>query len=165
MSTSLRHVGIVVSNLEEALKLYQEYLECELVTQYTELKGEYQSTLVGIENVEMRAAILRTQDNNRIELLEYVSHPGKKRVPLCTNDIGASHFAMTVEDLQRLYDRRTSYEVQFISPPLRSPDGFTKVAYAVLMEECIVELVEVLEDCAVFSGGNCTDDSETRSRT
>ena len=87
----------------------------------------------------MQVAILRTQDNNRIELLEYTSHPGKKRDPVCSNDIGTSHFALTVEDLQALYDIHTKFDVRFLTHPLISPDGFVKVAYTVFMEECIVE--------------------------
>ena len=152
MSKALRHVGIVVSNLKEALKLYQEYLGCELVAQYPDLKGNYVSTLVGIEEVRLKVAILRTQDNNRIELLEHISHPGKKREPVSANDVGASHFALTVENIEELYDKRTSYSVKFISPPIESPDGFVKVAYAVLLDECLVELVEVLDDRGMFSG-------------
>ena len=154
MAKAFRHVGIVVSDLGSALTLYQDFLGCELICKYSNLEGEYESKLVGLKNVCMQVAILRTQDNNRIELLEYTSHPGKKRDPVCSNDIGASHFALTVEDLQALYDIHTKFDVRFLTHPLISPDGFVKVAYTVFMEECIVELVEVLDPRATYSGGN-----------
>lgn len=144
MKKILRHVGVVVSNLDKAIKLYQEYFGFELVEYYSCLSGEYQSNLVGIKNVEMRVAILRTHDDNKIELLEYVSHPRKKMDAVRSNNVGISHIAFTVKNLQEFYDRRKEYNVRFISPPLKSPDGYVKVAYAVLMEESIVELVEVL---------------------
>ena len=79
MSIALRHIGIVVSNLEKAITLYQDYFGCELVGKNLGLSGEYQEKLVGINNIIMDVAILRTQDNNRIELLEYKNCPGKKR--------------------------------------------------------------------------------------
>ena len=154
MAIALRHIAIVVSNLEKAIALYQDYLGCELVSEYSGLSGDYQGKLVGINNVEMDVAILRAQDNNRIELLEYKNYPGKKREPVLSNDIGASHFALTIENIDYLYKIRNDYDVSFISEPLLSPDGFVKVAYAVLMNECIVELVEVLDKRAKLSGGH-----------
>ena len=75
MAIALRHIAIVVSNLEKAIALYQDYLGCELVSEYSGLSGDYQGKLVGINNVEMDVAILRAQDNNRIELLEYKNYP------------------------------------------------------------------------------------------
>ena len=153
MSIALRHVGIVVSDLEKAILLYRDYLGCELVNKYYGLSGLYQETLVGIKNVNMNVALLRTKDNNRIELLEYKNCLGKKREPVSSNDIGASHFALSVEKIDDLYEKRKKFDVKFISKPLKSPDGFVKVAYAILMNECIVELVQVLDERARFSGG------------
>jgi len=154
MAIALRHIGIVVSNLEKAIALYQDYLGCELVSEYSGLSGDYQGKLVGINNVEMDVAILRAQDNNRIELLEYKNYPGKKREPVLSNDIGASHFALTVENIDYLYKIRNNFDVSFFSEPLISPDGFVKVAYATLMNECIVEIVQVFDKRAKYSGGN-----------
>ena len=153
MAILLRHVGIVVSNLEKALKLYKDYLGCQLVGHYSGLSGEYQDKLVGIKDVKLNVTILKTQDNNRIELLEYENCNGKKRDPVLSNDIGASHFALSVQNIDELYNKRNDYDVSFISKPLKSPDGFVKVAYVVLMSECIVELVEVLDAKAKYTGG------------
>ena len=114
MAISLRHVGIVVSHLEKAIKLYQDYLGCELLGEYPGLSGKYQGELVGIKDVVMDVAILRTQDNNRIELLEYKNYAGKKRVPVLSNDIGASHFALPVEDIDKLYKSRNKCDVSFM---------------------------------------------------
>ena len=81
-------------NLEEALPIYQDFLGCELVKKCLDLEGTYQSRLIGIENVRMHVTILRTQGNNRIELLEYTSHFGKKRAidgwrfPFCVDSDG-----------------------------------------------------------------------------
>ena len=154
MAKALRHVGIVVSSLKRALDLYQNYLGCKLISVDNGLESDYQSELVGIKNVVMNVAILRTNDNNRIELLEYKSHPGNKRTQVLSNDIGASHFALTVNNIDKLYTHRNDFKVCFISKPLISPDGFVKVAYAILMNECIVELVEVLNEKAKYTGAD-----------
>lgn len=162
MSRALRHIGVVVSKLEEGLRVFQEYLGCELIGVYRELRGEYQSALVGIENVEMNVALLRADDNGRIELLEYVSPPGRRRAPVSANDIGVSHLALTVRSLDDLQARAGEYGVRFLSPPLTSPNGWVKVAYAVVLEEAMVELVEVLDERAQFSGGNPPPRGETK---
>jgi len=153
MAIRLRHIGIVVSNLDNAIDLYTNYLGLTVKGIYNGLNGEYQDRLVGINNVNMRVAILSMNDNNRIELLEYISPRGNKRDPLLSNNIGASHFAISVENIDDLYDRREQYDVEYISKPIISPDGYVKVAYATLMQECIVELVQVLDEKAKFSGG------------
>ena len=157
MSLTLRHVGIVVSNMEDAVIIYRDYLGCQVVGYYPDLSGDYQDKLVGIHNVKMNVTIVRTLDNNRIELLEYINIKGKKRNPVLSNDIGASHFAISVHDIDKLYNKRKNYDVKFISEPLKSPDGFVKVAYAILMKECIIELVEVLDQRAKYSGGIVKD--------
>ncbi|TAJ51863.1 MAG: hypothetical protein EPO58_12210 [Chitinophagaceae bacterium] len=153
MAVALRHVGIVVSDMQEALELYTSYLNCKLINLYETVKGAYISELVGIAEVEMKIAILKTEDDNRVELIQYMSHPGKKREPVSSNDIGASHFALTVKNIDSLYDQRENYRIQFLSAPLLSPDGYVKVAYAVIMNECLVELVEVLDERGRFTGG------------
>jgi glyoxylase I family protein len=154
MAIALRHIGIVVSNLDKAVGLYKDYLGCKLVGEFPGLSGEYQDKLVGIKNIVLDVAILCTKDNNRIELLEYKNHTGKKRKPVLSNDIGASHFSLTVKDIDYLYKIRNNFEVSFISEPLLSLDGYVKVAYAILMDECIVELVQVFDERAKFSGGD-----------
>jgi len=146
MSIELRHVGVVVSDLERALPIYTEYLGFTLLKYYSELTGPYQSELVSIADVVMKVAILEISDGNKVELLEYVSHRGCRREPVSSNDIGASHFAVTVDDIERMYRACDQYDVRFTTPPLLSPDGLVKVAYAVIMEEVIVELVQVLDD-------------------
>lgn len=153
MGNSLRHVGIVVSNLEKAIDIYQNFLGCEIVSKYDGLSGNYQDILVGIKKVSMDVAILKTSDNNRIELLEYLSHPGKKRNPVLSNDIGASHFSLTVQNIDSLYQTKEKFDVKFISRPQLSNNGYVKVAYVILMDECIVELVQVLNQKAKYSGG------------
>ena len=151
---TLRHIGIVVSDLHKSIKIYTEFLGCKIVCKNTNLSGKYYDDLVGIKDVIMDIAILKTLDNNRIELLEYKNFSGKKRNPVLSNDIGASHFAITIDDLDSIYESRNMYDVKFISKPLFSPDNFVKVAYVKIMDENIVELVEVFDEKAKYSGGS-----------
>ena len=152
MSVALRHVGIVVSNLDEALAIYTNYLGCELKDFHPDVNGTYISELVGIQDAKMKIAILKTEDDNRIELIEYISNIGKPRTPVLSNDIGISHFALTVKNIQNLYDNRMNFNIKFLSPPLLSPNGFVKVAYAIILNESLVELVEVIHEKGRITG-------------
>ena len=154
MAVALRHVGIVVSNMDQAVNIYENLFGCEVVKILSEVKGSYISQLVGIPDVLMKIVILKTKDDNRIELIEYLNTTGKKRMPVFSNDIGASHFAITVVDINNLYKKSANYSIRFLSPPILSPDRYVKVAYAIIMEECIVELVEVLDVLGEITGGN-----------
>lgn len=153
MSIMLRHVGIVVNNLQESLNIYQNFLGLELKAFVEKNTGDHVDKMVGIKETTLKVAILKCEDNNRIELIEYINNPGAKRSPVLPNDIGASHFALTVANIDSLYEKSKDFLVKWISPPFTMPDGGVKMAYAVLNDECIVELVQVLDKKATYSGG------------
>lgn len=151
MGIALRHVGIIVSNLEKAINIFNNYFDCETVNIYPEVEGEYISKLVGMAGVKLKIAILKTQDNNRLELIEYVSESGTKRIPVRANDIGVSHFAITVNNIQELYHDCLADDIRFLSPPLLSPNKYVEVAYAIVMDEFMIELVQVLDERARYT--------------
>jgi len=96
MGDVLRHVGIVVSNLENAINLYTNLFGFELKVRFNNVSGQHVDKLVGIKNASYDVAIIKLPDNNRLELIEYQSQKGVKRNPVKSNDIGCSHFALSV---------------------------------------------------------------------
>jgi catechol 2,3-dioxygenase-like lactoylglutathione lyase family enzyme len=153
MSKMFRHVGVVVASLQESLNIYQNFLGLELKAFVERNAGPHVDNMVGVKDTALKVAIMRCEDNNRIELIEYLNHPGVKRSPVLSNDIGASHFALTVEDIDLLYVKSKDFPVKWVSPPATMPDGGVRMAYAILNDECIVELVQVLDKKATYSGG------------
>ena len=151
MGDIFRHVGIVVSNLESAINLYTNLFGFELKVRYADVSGEHVDKLVGIKNASYDVAIIKLPDNNRLELIEYKSHKGVKRNPVRSNDIGCSHFALSVEDIEKIYEMSKDFPIEFINPP--HFDGAVNVAYAVAMDECLLEIVQVVDEKARFSGG------------
>ena len=145
MALALRHIGVVVSDLDKALDIFINYLGCRKVVDYPELTGVYYNKLLGIRNAQLRIAILETDDSNRIELIEYINPLGTKKHTVLANDIGVSHLAITVKNIEKLFKLSSNYDVKFISKPIFSLDGKVKVAYAVVMQESIIELVEVID--------------------
>ena len=148
----IRHIGIVVSNLARSEKAFKDLFGAKTITPIISNKGKYIDKLVGLRNVYSKVKLLKLKDNSRLELLEYVSPKGKKRSNK-SNEIGVSHFAVTIDSLENFVKKSKKYNIKFINKPILSPDNFVKVAYVLIMNEVLVEVVEVLNKKAKFSGG------------
>ena len=79
-----------------------------------------------------------------IELLEYESHPKPLETLRPIVDIGVSHFAMTVDNLDQTYKDLSDMELIFNAKPAISPDGGAKVCFCRDFDGTLIELVEVL---------------------
>ncbi len=146
---NLRHVGIVVSDLEKSLHFYRDLLGLKIIKMMDE-SGEYIDNMSALKNVKvttvkMAAGDGNLEDGNLIELLHYQSHPRKRdnRAEIC--DIGVSHVAFTVDDLEYEYERLKKHNVVFNAPPQLSPDGYAKVTFCKDPDGSLIELVEVLK--------------------
>jgi catechol 2,3-dioxygenase-like lactoylglutathione lyase family enzyme len=108
-----------------------------------EESGDYIDNILSIRNTKVTTVKMEAPDGQMIELLKYHSHPGEQ-TPREICDIGISHIAFTVEDLNCEYDRLKSEGVPFNAQPQLSPDGYAKVTFCRAPEGTLVELVEVL---------------------
>lgn len=143
MITNLRHTGIVVSDMERSLKFYQKLIGLKLVKDFSE-KGDYIDTILGLSGVHLRMAKLVTDDGSMIELLHYISHPNQPPVKSKIYDLGCSHIAFAVDNIDEEYKRLSENGVKFNSFPYISPDGYAKVAYCHDPDGTSIELVELL---------------------
>jgi catechol 2,3-dioxygenase-like lactoylglutathione lyase family enzyme len=145
MVLNTRHTGIVVRNLDAAIKFYSG-LGMNLVSRMTE-QGEYIDTLVGLTNTRLEWAKLKLPDNSLLELLRYHSHPVlDQSITLQeSNRLGCSHIAFTVTDIKLT----TSYIIAnggSIKHDYQiSPDGKVKVLYCYDLEGNILEIVQELK--------------------
>jgi len=140
-----RHVGLVVRDIKVSLSFYQNFLGLTIARQDTET-GDFISRLVGINGVTIEWIKLNIPGGGLLELIQHHSHLDTKmtlRVNLTpTNQLGCSHPAFTVNNLQALYDRLTDNGYQCLSAPLHSPDGKVKVLFAYDPDGILLELVE-----------------------
>lgn len=139
---SFRHVGIVVSNINIASKIFKDYFGLKLLNKQKIVNGSYISKLVGINNAKIKISVFSSIDKTKYELLEYISK--KKKIPLKSNNIGLSHLSLTVKNIDKLYKNKNKYNVKFINPPIISKEDNVKVSYVKIMDEIILELVEEL---------------------
>lgn len=112
------------------------------VSKKMEEYGEYMDTLLSLRGIRVRTVKLAVPSGGMVELLHFVSHPPTELWNRTIFDLGLSHIALTVSDLDGEYERLCRHHVEFLSPPIVSKSA--KVAFALDPEGGFVELVEVL---------------------
>ena len=132
---AIAHLGIPVSDIDQSLQFYHEALRLEIIS-VREVSGERISAGVQVPDAQIKIALLDA-GNARLELLQYLNPVG---VPFDrqNNDVGTTHIALNVADLQAIYDRLQALGVPCNTAPFpssyperwgwfyaRDPDGIT----------------------------------------
>jgi catechol 2,3-dioxygenase-like lactoylglutathione lyase family enzyme len=142
MIKDIRHTGVVVMDLEASLYFYRDLLGFQVAKQMEEA-GDYIDNISSLRNVKVTTVKMTSPTGQMIELLKYHSHSTEQKMrEIC--EIGISHIAFTVDDLDIEYERLKDKGIQFNSPPQLSPDGYAKVTFCRAPEGTLIELVEVL---------------------
>lgn len=135
-----RHVGIVVHNLEQQLKFYKDLLGLEIYYNKIE-QGLYLEKLLGFKDAS--ANIYKLGKNNKV-IVELLHFNNKLFNIKNINERGITHFALTVENLDFIYENMIQQNVAFISEPIVTEDNKHKVCFCKDYEDNFIELVEVL---------------------
>ena len=142
MIKGIRHTGIVVTDLDASLYFYRDLLGLQVAKQMEEA-GDYIDNWSSLRNVKVTTVKMTCPSGQMIELLKYHSHPAEQKIrKIC--EIGISHIAFSVDDLDIEYKKLKNKGIQFTSPPQLSPDGYAKVTFCRGPEGTLIELVEVL---------------------
>jgi|TARA_R110000744_G_scaffold97115_4_gene187731 catechol 2,3-dioxygenase-like lactoylglutathione lyase family enzyme len=140
---NIRHTGIVVSDAERSIDFYTNLLGFEIKKDMME-SGDYIDNFSDLSNARVRTIKMTLKNGDMVELLWYETHPDQPDMNRPITKIGCSHFAMTVENLDKTYNRLVIAGVHFNSPPQLSPDGFAKVTFCKDPDGSLIELVEEL---------------------
>jgi glyoxylase I family protein len=97
------HTGITVSNLERSLAFWRDVLGFEL-SHTAHQTGELAKQITGIADAEIKLAVLKTPGGHKIELLEYLAPPDRKRADFRPCDLGHVHVALLVDDLEAVLE-------------------------------------------------------------
>jgi catechol-2,3-dioxygenase len=139
---NIRHVGLVVSDLEKALEFYQDLLGLHIQGE-TDESGNFISKMLSSENVKLKTIKLSANDNStRLELLK-ISNPEITTVKgTSLLNLGYTHISLTVKNLDELYIKLKNSNIKFNSPPTISPNGSLKVVFCKDFEGNFLELIE-----------------------
>jgi catechol 2,3-dioxygenase-like lactoylglutathione lyase family enzyme len=142
----MMHVGICVQDLDRSIRFYRDGLG--FVDKGTlDIEGEPTATMVGIPDLVLNAVYLE-RDGLRIELLHYPS-PGTvgKAEARPMNQLGLTHFAVRVSDLDDVIDRLVSLGGRVLEGTRIHNDAFgADLLYVTDPDGTRLELVEVPED-------------------
>ena len=145
MILNIRHTGLVVHDLQRSIKFYEE-LGLKIWRHEIE-SGVYIDKVVGISGVKIEWAKMRCPDGSLLELLQYHSHPDDKP-PLDTpaNQLGCSHIAFTVDDIENLCVQIIRLGGSLVNQPSLSTNGLVKVAYCHDPDGVLIEVVEEIKN-------------------
>ena len=141
---NIRHTGIVVSDMEKSLKFYRDIMGLKPVIDITE-KGNYIDTISNLKGVRVRIVKLVAEDGGMIELLHYTSHPQPKHGKNKLCELGPTHVAFTVENVEDVYADWCAKGVRCNSKPIVSPDGKAKLFFCQDPDNTFLEIVQVLK--------------------
>jgi catechol 2,3-dioxygenase-like lactoylglutathione lyase family enzyme len=145
--SSIRHVGIVVRDIEASLQFYEGVLGLETYRRETE-EGEFINQLTGLDSVKLEWVKLIIPNGGLIELLQYHSPPNpiaqSNPIPAPSNRLGCSHVALTVVDLQGTYRLLLERGYSTKSPPILTANRKALILYCHDPDGTILELIQDL---------------------
>jgi len=144
MIKEIRHTGIVVDDLKKSLWFYKEKMGFK-VFKHMDESGHFIDKILGIRNIMVTTVKMVLNNGQMIELLDFKKHK-RGLVPREINDIGPTHLAFTVTNLEKIYNEYIQDGIMFISEPATSLDGHVKVAFCKAPEGTYIELVEILKE-------------------
>jgi catechol 2,3-dioxygenase-like lactoylglutathione lyase family enzyme len=139
MSFLLRHVGVVTLNLEKSMNFYSRFFGFSVVNDQLE-KGPFIKKILSDEQIEVRTVKMKNQDF-MIEFLSFTETDTLKNKSI--KSLGCTHIALTIKDIDNLYQELSLVGVNFLSKPELSEDKKAKVCFMKdPNNEFFVELVE-----------------------
>lgn len=141
---AVRHAGVSVTDMERSLHFYRDLLGLAVLVLANE-HGAVLEEVLGFPDVRVTTAKLGAPEGvTLVELLRYDNPRAGAAAAGDVHEIGASHIALTVDDLDDLYGTLSKAGVPFRSPPRVSPDGRAKLAFCADPDGTAIELVEPL---------------------
>jgi glyoxylase I family protein len=141
---AVRHVGIVVADMEQALRFWRDTLGLRVQADADE-HGPFLETVLAEPGVRVRTVKLAAGEGpTLVELLQF-ARAGDGAVDL--EDLhrpGPTHVALTVADVDALQEPLRDAGARFWSTPQVSADGRAKVAFCAAPDGVMLELVEPL---------------------
>ena len=135
-----RHVGIVVNDLNKMIWFYQDLIGLKIIYDKIE-EGRFLNHILNSNNKSPRIIKLGQNNKTIVELLYFEGCEINKK-NLFNN--GYTHFALTIDDGNYLYDKFIENGLSVINTPTISDEKTVKVFFGMDPENNIIELVELL---------------------
>jgi len=144
MINGVRHTGIVVNEIENAIKFWVNLLGFKVVVDQIE-EGEFIDKLLGLENVSVRTVKLAAQDGSLVELLHFISHKSLSTWDGNPYKTGLTHIAFNVTNISNVVSILEQNGYSQVNRYQKSLSGKVLVCYVKGFEGLLLELVEQLD--------------------
>ena len=140
------HTGFVVKDLDQTIDFYTNVMGLKVAGRM-ERAGDFACQLLAFDNAHIRGAFLELGDGHQLELIQYLTPPsgltsGNR------NDLGASHLAFFVENIDEFYTEKSKQGLRFNNEPAALHDDsgklLRKALYAQDPDGNWLEFVELL---------------------
>jgi len=138
------HTGFAVSSLDEAVQFWTGALGFKLERQ-SEMGGDFLHQVTGVDDPNVKTAIVRAPDGYAVELLQYSKGHQNGAVPNSAGAVGAAHLALTVKNIHAAIVRVEAAGWKAKGSPLPimgGPRKGTLVAYVSGPDHITVELMQ-----------------------
>ena len=139
MPTTHSHTSFTVSNLERSVDFYTRLLGFKVETRL-QIKSPGIEQITGFAGAHLDACIVSIE-GFRLELIQYLSPPGVK-LDTRTNNVGAAHVGLWVDDVEAKYREMLAAGVRFRGAPTSSLPGRPKVTYFLDPDGITLELMQ-----------------------
>ena len=119
------HTGFVVKDLEQTIDFYTNVMGLRVAGRM-ERAGEFACQLLAFDDAHIKGAFLDLGDSHQLELIQYVSPPSGS-IESNRNDLGASHLAFFVENIDAFYAEKSQQGLRFNNGPAALYDDSGKL--------------------------------------
>lgn len=109
------HTGFVVKDLDKTIDFYTNVLGLRVAGRM-ERAGDFACQLLAFDNAHIKGAFLDLGDGHQLELIQYLT-PASGSSAVNRNDLGASHLAFFVENIDQFHAEKSQKELRFNSEP------------------------------------------------
>lgn len=141
---TIRHTGLVVTNLNQSLLFWTKYLKFKIYKKMNE-EGDLIDKIMLYKNAKLKTIKLKDKNNNLLELLYFKNKPKISKNKIMPYSSGFTHISITVKNLNFLYKNLIKKKIIFNSKPEISSDGSVLMTYCRTPEGAFLELVEELK--------------------
>lgn len=138
------HVGVIVNDLPAAKAFFLEF-GLEMVWE-GKVEGEWVERIIGLHDVKLEVAMLRTPDGEaNIELVKFYKPSDEKGMqrPLA-NTLGIRHIAFAVEDIEAVVAKLKKKGAELFGE-IQNYENTYKLCYVRGPEGIILELAEQIK--------------------
>lgn len=141
MTVSVRHTGIVVQDLEGAIKFWTELIGLKLLSSQLE-EGPFIENLLNLPGVKVHTVKLICHDSTMVELLQFKHHSDENKWQGKVYATGLTHIALNTENIFELSNKLEIHGHKMLNPITISNNGEVLVCYVESFEGLLLELVQ-----------------------